>query len=67
MLEVKKNIDINDYAFNNVNWQTFKKIISSLEINDQKLNELYTDAALNIKKFEDEEYRLAYMHAKGKI
>lgn len=34
---------------------------------DPKLEELYKDAALHIKEFEDEAYRLAYSRAKGRI
>ena len=57
---------IEEYIDRKISWNNISKLISYLEIKDTKLENLYKDAALHIKEFEDENYRLAYLRAKGK-
>jgi len=62
-----KTLLIEEYIDRKISWNNISKLISYLEIKDTKLENLYKDAALHIKEFEDENYRLAYLRAKGKI
>src|SRR5690554_3918724 len=61
-----KAIVIEEYVKGKINWKNLKKLAAFLQINDSKLDELYDDAASHIKKFEEEQARLAYMWAKGR-
>lgn len=49
-----------------VNRYNLEKIIYSLNIKDEILNELLNDAKTQIKPFDDEDYRDAYLRAKGR-
>lgn len=62
-----KTIEINDYINKNINWRNLKKIATFLNVKDSKFDDLYKDAAAHIKEFEDDDARLAYLWAKGRI
>lgn len=62
-----KTIVIEDYINKNINWRNLKKIATNLQVKDSKFKDLYNDAAAHIKEFEDEEARIAYLWAKGRI
>ena len=54
------------YIHGLISWYRMHSIILALEINDQKLEELYKDAKAHIKEFDDERAAAAYMHYKGR-
>ena len=62
-----KTIVIEDYINKNINWRNLKKIATNLQVKDSKFKDLYNDAAAHIKEFEDEEFRISYLRAKGRI
>lgn len=49
-----------------VNRNNLEKIINALNIKDEALSELLNDAKAQIKSFDDENYRDAYLRAKGR-
>ncbi len=62
-----KTLVLEEYIDSKVSWNNIRKLINSLGVKDSKLEDLYKDAASHIKEFEDEDYRLAYLRAKGRI
>jgi hypothetical protein len=62
-----KHFDSKDkYIYQLINWDRVKSIASALEIDDNIFDELYLDAAIHIKEFDDERAAANYLHFKGR-
>lgn len=55
-----------EYIENLISWSNLKKVIKNMGINDVVLNNLYEDAYIHKKPFDDEFNARAYRSAKGK-
>lgn len=62
-----KSLVIQDYVDKKIDWTNLRKIATFLNINDEKFEDLYGDAVIHIKEFEDERANFAYLWAKGRI
>lgn len=62
-----KDFKIESYIKKNISWRNIRKLADFLSLNDSKFEELYLDAKNNNKEFDDEDSRLAYLWAKGRI
>lgn len=54
------------YVSDLINWYRIVPIIKALEIEDKTLNELYEDAAIHIKEFDDKQAAQSYLYYKGR-
>lgn len=56
-----------EYINELISWYRIEKIIIALRIMDPKLNDLFIDAKVHVKEFDDERAAANYMHYKGRI
>jgi len=62
-----KIFSIEEYISSKIRWENLRNLINALEIDDPKLEKLFDEATSHIKEFEDEQKKLSYLWAKGKI